>query len=98
MTIHAAILSDLHDGPDPEGEKYLDRHDEWPWYTLKDGLELTEDLEAHLQDLGYIDLGKEDGFIYDEISDHRTEFHKSVYGNNDSKKAEILAWYRKNAK
>ena len=94
MTLHSFILSDIKEGSDPESEKYLDKHDKWPWYTLKVGFELTDDLEAHLQDLGYVNLDK-DGFIYDAPCDHRSELHRQIYGNNDSTKAEILAWFKK---
>ena len=95
MTFHSFILSDIKEGSDPEAEKYLDKHDKWPWYTLKDGFKLTEDLEAHLQDLGYVFLDDEYGFIYDAPCDHRSALHKQIYGNNDSTKAEILAWFKK---
>ena len=84
MTIHSMILSDLHDGPDPEAEKYLDRHEKWPWYTLKDGLELTDELEDSLEKLGYVYLGSpEDGFIYHEPCDERSELHRQIYGPRD---------------
>ena len=75
------VLSDLKDGPDPEAERYLDKNAEWPWYTLKKGVNLTDDLEDQLEDIGYVNLGPEDGFIYDEICDRRTDLHKSIYGD-----------------
>jgi len=94
MSIVSMILSDIKEGPDPEAEKYLNKNDKWPWYTLKDGIELTEDLEAHLQDLGYVNFD-EAGFIYDAPCDHRSDLHREIYGNNDSTKAAILEWWGK---
>jgi len=96
MTIYSMVLSDIKEDPDPEVEKYLNKNDKSPWYTLKDGFELTDDLEAHLQDLGYVFLDDEYGFIYDAPCDHRSALHKKIYGNNDSTKAEILEWFKKN--
>ena len=53
------------------------------------------DLEANLQDFGYVFLDDEYGFIYDAPCDHRSALHKQIYGNNDSTKSEILAWFKK---
>jgi len=97
MPFYSMILSDINDDSDPEAEKYLTKNDKWPWYTIKDGFELTDNLEAHLQDLGYVNLD-EDGFIYDAICDHRTDIHREIYGNNDSTKTEILEWFKKNSR
>ena len=83
MLIYSMILSDLKDGPDPEGEKYLDKHDEWPWYTLKQGIEFNDELDDTLQDIGYVWIDgtmAEPHFIYDEICDKRTDLHKQIKG------------------
>lgn len=81
----AMVLSDLKEGPDPEAEKYLDKHDEWPWYTLKKGLVLTDELEETLQNIGYVWIDAEVNFIYDEICDTRTALHKQIYGEKEGK-------------
>jgi len=80
MTLVSMVLSSLKEGPDPEAEIYLDKHDEWPWYTLKKRYEMNPKLEDKLENLGYVWLGLKDGFVYDEACDERSALHKQLHG------------------